>query len=171
MDQKMNEMHEGKIADALVQHAYNSYAKAHGLDRAFLQVRAFHKAFGHPFKDSPTMLEPERVTPRAKWMREEIQEFEDAETIVDQADAMIDLIYFALGTLVEMGVMPQSLMDIVHYDGNMSKMHTDEDGQMFVRMNEDGKVVKPEGWVAPEPLLEAEIALQQELRPLSLPAA
>ena len=57
-------------------------------------------------------------------MLEEINEFLDAvkeQDIVEQADAMIDTIYFALGTLVEMGVQPEQLFDIVQH-ANMSKL-------------------------------------------------
>lgn len=141
-------------------------SEAIGLDHAHLQVREFHRAFGHPVATTPTMLTSERVAARCSWKREEIEEFEEAATVVDQADAMIDLIYFALGTLVEMGVQPQALMDIVHYEGNMSKMHL-VDGQLVVVKREDGKVVKPSGWIAPEPKLEAEIARQSSVCPVS----
>lgn len=44
---------------------------------------------------------------------EEIAEFLVAPDIYEQADAMIDLIYFALGTLVEMGIKPDELFDII----------------------------------------------------------
>lgn len=130
-----------------------------GLDHAFQQVLEFHQAFDHPVASKPTMLSPERVKTRSAWMDSETQEFRDAPTVVDQADAMIDLIYFALGTLVEMGVRPQPLMDIVHVEGNMKKLHL-VDGKLVVVKREDGKVVKPDGWVAPEPLLALEIERQ-----------
>ena len=57
-------------------------------------------------------------------MREEVDEFVESTNVVDQADAMIDLIYFALGTLVEMGVRPAPLFDIVH-NANMQKLWPD----------------------------------------------
>jgi predicted HAD superfamily Cof-like phosphohydrolase len=132
-----------------------------------MQVRAFHEAFDHPIADRPTLLDRERMENRAKWMREEIDEFMDPtkHTVVDGMDAMIDLIYFALGTIVELGVMPQALMDIVHHEGNMAKMHDSPDGPVVVK-NADGKVIKPEGWVAPEPKLAAEVDRQQLTLPL-----
>lgn len=141
----------------------------HGLDYAMLQVREFHETFGHPVADEPTLMDRDRMEARAKWMREEIDEFMDPtrHTVVDGADAMLDLLYFALGTLVEMGVMPQPVMDIVHVDGNMKKLHVGEDGVARVVKNEIGKVIKPEGWVAPEPLIEREIARQAAQKPLA----
>jgi len=144
-----------------------------GLDHAFMQVREFHREFGHPAADVPTLMDGTRAKVRAKWMKSEIDEFLDPnkQTITDQCDAMLDLIYFALGTLVEIGVLPQPLMDIVHIEGNMKKLHIGEDGVGRVVKNADGKVVKPAGWVAPEPLLEAEIERQKRVRPLSLLSA
>lgn len=132
-----------------------------GLDYAFLQVREFHHSFSHPVADEPKLMEYKRAIIRAKWMREELEEFLDVkkQTVVDQCDAMLDLIYFALGTLVEIGVLPQSLMDIVQ-DANMSKLHM-IDGVPTVVKDDIGKVQKPAGWVAPEPLLAAEVDRQK----------
>jgi predicted HAD superfamily Cof-like phosphohydrolase len=127
------------------------------LDQAFFQVMEFHRAFGHPFADKPAQLSPDRINARAEWMREEIRELEEATDLVDQADAVIDLMYFAIGTMVEMGVKPQHLFEIVH-QANMEKLWPD--GQP--RYREDGKVRKPEGWRDPKTrLIEA---LQAEVQ-------
>lgn len=64
-------------------------------------VREFHEKFGHPVAGVPKMVDKKRALSRGKWMNEEVAEFLVAEDIYEQADAMIDLIYFALGTLVE----------------------------------------------------------------------
>ena len=58
---------------------------------------------------------------------------------------MIDLIYFALGTLVEMGVKPKKIFDIVH-NANMNKLW--EDGKVHCREG-DNKVLKPPTWEDP----------------------
>lgn len=134
----------------------------HGLDYAFLQVREFHESFDHPIANEPTPMDRARREIRAKWKREEVQEFEDADGLLDQVDACMDGIYFNLGTLVEMGVIPQAVMDIVH-GANMGKKHL-IDGEMVVVRNEDGKVVKPSNWhrhFAPEPLIEKELERQE----------
>jgi predicted HAD superfamily Cof-like phosphohydrolase len=125
------------------------------IDDAFLKVKEFHKKFEHPVSEKPRALLQDRKEARAEWMREEINEFLEAGHIVDQADAMIDLIYFALGTMVEMGVKPAALLDIVQ-QANMSKLHN---GKPVFR--EDGKVVKPEGWQPPEPMLKKEVDRQK----------
>ncbi|SFJ65342.1 Predicted phosphohydrolase, Cof family, HAD superfamily [Paenibacillus sp. UNC496MF] len=133
--------------------AYTASMDERGLDLAFNQVKAFHQAFNHPVASRPTMMEQARAENRMHWCQEEIQEFLDSDNVVDQADAMIDLMYFALGTLVELGVKPQALMDIVQH-ANMSKLWPD--GKPHYREG-DGKIQKPAGWEDPYPKLKAAI--------------
>lgn len=127
------------------------------MNRAWEKVYQFHQAFSVPYRDRPTLLPSDRVEKRAKWMMEEIQEFQESQTETDQADAMIDLIYLAFGTLVEMGVRPEKLFEIVH-QANMSKLW--EDGKPRYRSS-DGKVIKPPTWQDPEPLLNEELKKQK----------
>lgn len=123
-----------------------------GLRWAQDRVRAFHTAAGQPAKDIPQLLDGERVALRARWMREEIDEFTSAQSVIDQADAMIDLIYFALGTLVEAGVDAETVFAVVH-SANMQKFDA---GALIT--GPDGKVEKPEGWASPEESIRAAIA-------------
>jgi len=120
-------------------------------------VRDFQMKFGHPYEDSPKLLDKNRVEKRYNWMLEEIDEFKAAEDIYEQADAMIDLMYFALGTLVEMGVEPDNIFEIVH-KANMDKLW--EDGKPHC--NEEGKTIKPASWQDPYPKLKAEIDSQKK---------
>lgn len=113
------------------------------------KVRAFQKAMEQPFKDKPTKMTRKRRVLRAKWMREELMEFKAANNTVDQVDAMIDLIYLALGTLVEMGVKPDVPFDLVH-QANMGKLWEDGKPRLV-----DGKVKKPKGWEGPEEKISA----------------
>src|SRR5438874_13502113 len=83
------------------------------LDEPFDQVAEFHRTFGHPVKERPAFLPSPRSDARVAWMREEVDEFVESSNVVDQADAMIDLIYFALVTLVGMCVRPSRLFEIV----------------------------------------------------------
>ena len=125
------------------------------IDYQYNEVRNFQQAFGHPISDVPVLLTEDRAKKRYAWMLEEINEFLDAvkkQDIVEQADAMIDTIYFALGTLVEMGVKPGILFDIVQH-ANMSKLWAD--GKPHY--NEMGKIIKPEGWENPHPKLQLAI--------------
>lgn len=120
-------------------------------------VRKFQIKFGHPVADRPTQLDPDRVLKRYHWMLEEINEFLEADEIVEQADAMIDVIYFALGTLVEMGIKPDNLFKIVQ-DANMAKLWPD--GKPHY--NAEGKTIKPTTWEDPHNKLEEEIKRQYE---------
>lgn len=129
-----------------------------GISALYRDVRDFHVTFGHPYSDTPVLQPKDRVEARADWIAEEVQELRDATTIVDQADAYIDALYFAIGGLVEIGVEPSRIWAIVH-GANMAKVQSDGS----VKRREDGKIQKPEGWIAPEPLIVAEIKRQRGL--------
>ncbi len=116
-------------------------------------VREFHEKFGHPCPERPGMIDKKRALSRGKWMNEEVAEFLIADDIYEQADAMIDLIYFALGTMVEMGLEADELFDIVQ-SANMAKLFPD--GKPHYNPK-DGKVIKPEGWEDPSPKIKAYI--------------
>lgn len=121
------------------------------------KVKLFHQKFGHPVAMIPTQITPERAIKRYHWMQEEINEFIEAEDIIEQADAMIDVIYFALGTLVEMGIKPDSLFNIVQ-TANMAKLWPD--GKPHY--NSEGKTIKPSTWEDPHEKLGADIRRQNE---------
>lgn len=123
-----------------------------GMNKEWEDVKNFHETFNHPVAEKPTLMGPERAQARYTWLQEEIDEFLEAEDIVEQADAMIDTIYFALGTLVELGIKPEALFNIVQ-DANMAKVWSD--GKP--RFNDMGKVIKPQGWQDPHEKLKATI--------------
>ena len=116
-------------------------------------VCEFHEKFGHPVAERPVMIDKRRALSRAKWMQEEVAEFLIADDIYEQADAMIDLMYFALGTMVEMGLEADELFAIVQ-QANMAKLWPD--GKPHYNPK-DGKVMKPEGWEDPAPKIKAYI--------------
>lgn len=126
------------------------------LKQAFEDVKKFHETFEHPVGTSPQRLSESRKAARLAWMQEELQEFKEAATLEDEVDAMIDELYFVLGTLVEMGVEPGPIFDIVQH-ANMSKVWPD--GQ--VHKNETGKTIKPPHWQDPFDKIKAEICRQQ----------
>ncbi len=115
-------------------------------------VKKFHEKFGHPISDSPSFMKKERALKRFNWMLEEINEFIEADNIYDQADAMIDLIYFALGTMVEIGIKPKQIFNIVH-QANMNKLFSDNKPHY----SSEGKTIKPKGWVDPYDDIKKEI--------------
>lgn len=130
------------------------------MNKEWEAVRYFHERFNHPIGNGPRGMEKERARKRYNWMLEEIDEFLEAvenDDIVEEADAMIDVIYFALGTLVEMGIKPDVLFEIVQ-DANMSKLW--EDGKPHYA--EDGKTIKPLTWEDPHVKLEKAIEQMKE---------
>lgn len=138
---------------------------ADALNVLFFAVREFHKTFDQPAPDVPTMQTPDLVERRADWIDEEKQELREAKTIEDQADAYIDGIYFNLGGLVELGVLPGAILALAH-DANLAKRHN-VNGVLTVVKNEAGKVLKPADWVDPTPKQRAEVARQIAERPLA----
>lgn len=108
------------------------------------QVTEFHRAFGHPVRFAPAELKGHDKNRRIAWMLEEIAELQSATNIVEQADAVCDLVYFAIGFLVEAGVDVDLVFSAIH-KANMRKLH---DGKVI--RGTDGKVIKPEGWIGPE---------------------
>jgi predicted HAD superfamily Cof-like phosphohydrolase len=121
------------------------------MNKAWNEVKLFHQKFNHPISDTPVFLESQRAKNRAIWMMEEISEFLIAKDIYEQADSIIDLIYFALGTLVEMGIEPDDLFKIIQ-EANMTKLW--EDG--LPRYNKkDGKIIKPDNWENPCPKIKS----------------
>lgn len=130
---------------------------ANGLDEAFEDVREFHLAFDCAAPEFPQMQSVEDAGKRANWIAEEVRELRDARTIEDQADAYIDILYFAIGGLVEIGLRPLRLWKIVH-GANMAKLWPD--GKP--RRRQDGKIIKPPGWVPPE--LELTIVVLDQSR-------
>lgn len=141
----------------------------------FGDVLEFHEAFSHPIGTEPNPLDPDLVAKRLKWMREELDEFElwasrvgDPEwdqnlVLAEMYDAMIDELYFVYGTLVAMNLRPEPGFRAVHA-ANMAKLHDGPDGTKVAVYNEDGKVVKPEGWEPPSHLAYVEYARSRARR-------
>jgi len=116
------------------------------------KVREFHVAMGLPIATAPMAMSSARAVARAGWIKQEAAELETAITVVDQVDAAVDLVYLALGTLVELGVELEDVFDLVH-KANMSKRWPDG----VARFDAEGKLLKPPGWAGPEAALETAI--------------
>ncbi len=110
----------------------------------FCQVRHFHAIAGVPIADVPTQLAPERLSARVEWLREEVSELQSATSLVDQVDAVVDVIYVAIGALVEMGVELEGPFQLVH-QSNLAKAMPDGTFQK----NAAGKIIKPGEWESP----------------------
>lgn len=77
--------------------------------------------------------------------------------IVAQVDALADQAYFMGGTSVELGIDLDEVVGIVH-QANLSKLFVDEDGNLYPKYREDGKVMKSPNFKTPERNLKAYIA-------------
>ena len=113
----------------------------------YTDVRDFHQAFGQRVGEKPELPDVSERTLRMKLITEEFNELCDAEQandIVEVADAIADIIYIACGTAVSYGIPLDDVFDEVHRS-NMAKL---VDGKVIRRA--DGKVQKPEGWTAPD---------------------
>lgn len=111
-------------------------------------VRAFHEACDHPVLDAPRIV-GERVVLRRELLAEEFYETMDALRVHDLegvADGLADLIYVAVGMAVEFGIPLDRVWDEVQR-ANMAKV---DPATGKVRRREDGKILKPEGWQAPD---------------------
>jgi len=115
-------------------------------DKELEDVRAFHQKFN--FIDSghiPVHATKRKLNERAECMQEELDEFKAAietQNLADQADALIDLVYFAKGTAVILGLPWEQLWDDVQRANISKERGITKRGHAF-------DVIKPEGWQAP----------------------
>ena len=79
-------------------------------------------------------------------IREEVQELEDSRLPVTDLDAMIDILVVTIGAIHSMGADAEGAWNEV-MRSNLAKIDADS-GTVLKR--EDGKVLKPAGWTAPE---------------------
>jgi predicted HAD superfamily Cof-like phosphohydrolase len=79
-------------------------------------------------------------------IREEVQELEDSRLPVTDLDAMIDILVVTIGAIHSMGADAEGAWNEV-MRSNLAKIDLDS-GTVLKR--EDGKVLKPAGWTAPE---------------------
>ncbi len=69
----------------------------------------------------------------------------------DQGDAAVDAIYYLYNCFAKKGINLSSIFKTVH-QANMNKR--DPQTGKFIRRESDGKVLKPQGWQAPDILAE-----------------
>jgi len=111
-------------------------------------VAAFHRKFNLPKGPRPGPLirsvGVEVATQRFSHLKEELEEYRKAliaQDTVGEADALVDLVYVALGSAVMMGIPWQACWDAVH-GANMRKVQAGT--------SEKQGIVKPAGWEPPD---------------------
>lgn len=111
----------------------------------FADVLAFHRKFcSDLIGTTPAEPDPTAIHIRKELIREEINELFDAMTDGDLpgiADGIADAIYVLIGAAVTYGVDLRPVWDAVHR-ANMAKTGGGR--------REDGKILKPRGWIAPD---------------------
>ena len=118
------------------------------------KVRQFTLACNDNISRKPVKMSKEAVNFVSRMVKDELQELELADSIPEQADALVDAIYYICDCAVKHGVNLDRLFKIVHA-ANMKKV---VNGKVVKR--KDGKILKPKSWVDPNPMLEAEIDRQ-----------
>lgn len=119
------------------------------------QVKAFSDACNDGANPTtPQLMSADAVEFIATMVNDELDELREATDTAEQADALVDAIYYICDTAVRHGLNLDRVFDIVH-GANMQKV---VDGKVIRRG--DGKILKPEGWVDPAPLLRAELDRQ-----------
>jgi predicted HAD superfamily Cof-like phosphohydrolase len=118
----------------------------------FNNVGAFHKKFGLPVAERYTVphgISRELQQFRLRFLREELEELDKAyaeDSLPDIADALVDLVYVALGTAHLHGLPWEALFDEVQRS-NMQKVRAQHVGDS--KRGSIFDVVKPKGWQAP----------------------
>jgi hypothetical protein len=99
--------------------------------------------FQNVFDPEQVELNNDTLQFRADLIEEELNELRAAKTPVDTLDAVVDIIYLAIGTAVKFGLSDklERAFKLVH-ENNMSKRQSDGS----VLRNEAGKVMKPDGF-------------------------
>ena len=118
------------------------------------QVRQFTMACNDDLPARPQHMTQQGIAFIRQMVNDELDELGAAQTVVEQADALVDAIYYICDFAVRHGVNLDPLFEIVHA-ANMQKV---VNGKAIRRA--DGKILKPEGWEDPAPKLAREMARQ-----------
>lgn len=108
----------------------------------------FHRAYDRTRSEVPALPSSDVRELRKSLLREEWEEYLDAEAaddLVEIADALADIIYIAYGTAVAYGIPMDRVFAEVHAS-NMSKLG--DDGKPIYR--DDGKVLKGPNYRPPQ---------------------
>lgn len=107
------------------------------------KVREFQEAFGQTNSETPIMVPIDVENLRYELMKEENEEYMEADNLADILDACVDMAYILAGTINAHGLQGifMEAFNRVH-ENNMSKLGPD--GKPIY--NAVGKVIKPEGF-------------------------
>lgn len=115
----------------------------------FHDVIDFHNKYGLVYTGTVRPLDKSTQAYRIHFLEEELNEFIQSANLDDtvgMADALIDIVYVAMGTAYMMGLPWQKLWDEVQRT-NMNKIRATDANQSKRKNLLD--VIKPEGWEPP----------------------
>ena len=133
-------------------------------DTLIKDIDSFHKKFKFEKNDKVGIPDNnELVNFRTSFLMEELAEYTNAITKKDSAaalDALVDIVYIALGTAWLFNLPFEKAWDQVQ-KANMSKIRTKSKSK---KRGTSFDVVKPKGWIAPdiEQIIEEEREKQNE---------
>lgn len=109
----------------------------------FRKVAEFQEKFGLSYSGLPRTLNAEERRLKLIHLQEELDEFSDAIELEDELDALVDIIYVAVGTAYRMGLPLEEAFNRVH-EANMRKVRADtaQDSKRGSAFD----IVKPAGW-------------------------
>jgi predicted HAD superfamily Cof-like phosphohydrolase len=119
------------------------------MSKVFTDVSVFLKAVGQELPSSPQQSVSEQAELYKKLIKEEVEEFWEAESAsddVEQIDACFDMMWVIVGYMKSRGWDCENIWD----EGAKSNLSKIDPVSGKVIRREDGKILKPEGWKPPD---------------------
>lgn len=119
------------------------------MSKTFTDVAVFLQACGQEYPKQPDANVSALAELYKNLIKEEVQEFWEAEAASDDAeqlDACFDMIWVIVGYMYARGWNPSLAWD----EGAKSNLAKIDPTTGKVIRREDGKILKPEGWKAPD---------------------
>ena len=119
------------------------------MSKVFTDVSVFLKAVGQELPSSPQQSVSEQAELYKKLIKEEVEEFWEAEAAsddVEQIDACFDMMWVIVGYMKSRGWDCENIWD----EGAKSNLSKIDPVSGKVIRREDGKILKPEGWKPPD---------------------
>jgi predicted HAD superfamily Cof-like phosphohydrolase len=119
------------------------------MSKVFTDVSVFLRAVGQELPSSPQQSVSEQAELYKKLIKEEVEEFWEAEAAsddVEQIDACFDMMWVIVGYMKSRGWDCENIWD----EGAKSNLSKIDPVSGKVIRREDGKILKPEGWKPPD---------------------
>lgn len=118
-------------------------------------VRQFHEKFNQPVPVTPSLPPEDYLAFRLDRIYAEFFELDEAakhRDLVDVTDALVDIVYLALGTAIACGVPWERVFAVVHRANMKKEAVVSAEASRFGHALD---IVKPTGWVPPEATIKA----------------